>query len=848
MKKIVFSLFLSLLSCVAMASDGGKVEAGKLYDVPSGSFDIDYMTSEAIPAGQTVVVFYYTRKQVNFTQRNFAFGSSYKEFTYANEVDADRNLVVRFYDTKGIVKTDQPLLINLYSPLEEGSQWAYVICDEADKQTVADPFGTSADDTPDLPGQTENTAIELTTDSEAVTASPSKTNATRYVIYAKFTATAEGTAIFSFPDDDVAHYIKAEGESYKTFNMENGYGVKPGVTYYVWFCYNRAASGNIRYKLELPKAGEARSTAIPVGADGSFDLHGKPSIGKDYFYNVTTWFRIEPEAIEGKHLMVITLSGDNQGEIALFAEGVTDPVKAVGIGGGNGMHPVNSSVEFDIDPEQSYHVAIMQDNVGGKASFAFKTIEPGQTLGSALEAVFGYNDGVAGCWYRYTHSGDDQIISITNVSTVYNAREGLVAMGGDVAAGFRMRQGESIYFVADGNFTIKAEAITQGMSADNPVILTLDAYGGSFSFRLNGSESDVTRYVQYTATESGTFMYGTDQRSVVEMALGATVTDRTTGRSVSVVQQKQNFGAEYYTYTWQVTAGHTYLIEQTLVNNLGNVTFMATFQPAAQGEVLENPIPVTLAESYTLGRKQNLVTYFSFTAEEEGTYQLTAHVQGYVRVYDEDGSSVSIPKDYTNGTDFHNETFRLAAGESIVFSVQPSADIEHLSVGVQDFFIPDYFVTVGRTDVEGQTFGNPMVAYEGEMYDITGTVTWYGPITIPAGEYFDLIVKDTRNNSVAAVFFANEKGQWIVTDKEISADTDAWSHSYSLRRSDEDRTVYLMSCGINAKGTWYWGDPETGINAARRDNNNEVMYNLSGQRVKAESGLVIKQGQKILKK
>lgn len=851
MNKIVFTLFFFLFASFASASDGGKVEAGKQYDVPVGNFDIDYTTTEDIPEGQTVVVFYNTQKPLAFTPRNFAFGSSYKEFGYANEYDADRNLVVRFYDTKGIVKAGKPLLINLYSPLEEGAKWAYVICPETDKQTVADPFGSSGADTQDLPGQTEATAFELTTSSQFVTAAPSKNNPTEYVIYAKFTPATEGKVSFTLPNGEITRYIKAEGESFKTFSTENGVHVMPGVTYYVWYRYSGEVSGNIRYTLAPLAQGEARSTAFVVSGDSTFDLLGRPSIGKDYFYNTTTWFRLDKDALSDKLLMSIRLSGGNSGEVALFAEGVAEPVKAYAIGEGSGMLPINSTVEFDLDSSIQYYVAITQDNAGGVATFTFKEVEAGQTMGTALEAVLGSNAGKSGYWYSYTHTGDN-IISITGVNTVYNRNGGLVATGSDVSMGFRMVDAESVYFQATGSFTIRATEVPVGFSPDMPVVLTLDKDGlGLFRFSLSGSDSDTRRYIQFTATESGTFMYGTDNSKVVEMALGTTVTDRTAGKAVSVVQQKQNFGTVYFTYTWQVTAGHTYLIEQTLVNNIGNVTFMASFTTAVQGEVMDYPINLQLAETYDLGRSQTLARYFRFTAEEDGNYFLSVHAQGYVRCYDEDGSSFSISRDYANGTDFHNETFALQAGESILFSVEPSADIEHLAGGVQDFFIPNYYASVTRDDAEGQTFSLPIRPSEGTMYDIDNTAVWYGPISVPAGESFEVVARNTKNNARAIVFFANEQGQWIDNESDILYDADASGHSYFLRAKNTDRTIYLMTCGFNTTGIWFWGDPETGIclkGQQAGESAGKQLFDLLGRRIASAHGVVIKDGKKLILK
>lgn len=851
MRQFLLTLLLALVFVPSsMADNGGLVEANKLYNVPTGEFDIDYTTSETLTEGQTVVVFYYTNKCIVYTNRNFAFGPSYKEFSYASERDTDDNLIIRFYDTKNIVVAGKPLLINLYSPLEQDAQWAYVICNESEKETVADPFHSRGSDPQDaLPGQTEATAFEIGSTPLYVTSPVSKISSSEYVIYAKFTAQSEGRAYFDMPSGDIAHNIKEEGGSYRILPLEAGFPVEKGVTYYVWYRYNQSVSGNISVRIEEPSRGESRSTAILISGNVEEELLGKESIGKEYFYNTTTWFLLDSNALSEMGIMTIKLSGGLNGEVALFAADSADPVKAYGIGGGSGMLPVNSTIDFDIAPqEHTYYVAITQDNVGGKVAFTFSTVTPGQTMGSAIEATLGANEAIAGNWYKYTHNASE-MVSITNVSTVYQADGGLVAMGADVTSGFRMSDGQTVYFQANGNFVIKASEIPVGTVADNPLILELDENGrGQFKFMLSGSDSDATRYIKYVATQTGSLMYGTNNSQVLEMAFGSSVIDLTTGKRITVAQRLETYG--YFTYTFPVVADHEYLIEQTLANNVGTVIFSVVFTPAAEGEVLDMPITLPYGEAYDLGRKASAAKYFCFVAPEAGDYQLIVNAQGYVRRYLADGSSYSIQRDYAGGTDFHNEVVTLAKNEKLLFSVEATADIEHLAGGVQDFFIANYFAACKLiAEGDGTAIERAIPASESTAYAVGKMPLWYGPITVPADERFTLsaVLKKASNNDAVA-YITDEQGQWINNESSINYDADGLTHTYTMRPSSSERQIYILTSPVAEGAYWYFDDEPSSITSVTKQcKGTEVRYNLLGQ-PSSGRGVVVVSGKKYLVK
>lgn len=850
---IILTLIIALVTDIH-ATNGGSVQAGHLYSVPTGNFDIDYTTSETIEEGQTVVVFYYTNRCIAYTSRNFAFGTDYKEFSYVNERDTADNLIIRFYDTRSIVKPGRQLLINLYSPLEENASWAYVICDEAEKQTIANPFAKASDSTTEaLPGQTEATAIEIGNAPIAVTAPVSKITSTEYTIYTRFTAPYEGRAYINMPEGDIAHYIKAEGSSYKMFAPENGYPVEENVTYYVWYRYTESVKGAASVDIERPQRGESRSTAIGISGNAEEALLGKASIGNDYFYNTTTWFVLNNDSLTDKGVMTIRLDGGNKGHIALYDSESIDPIKSYFFGEGSGMLAVGTSVDFDITPAtHTYYVAITQDNVGGVATFTFSEAAPGQTIGTAIQATIGKNTATANNWYKYTHTADN-IISITNVSTVYDANEGLVAAGEDVTFGFRMTPSQTVYFQANRDFEIKATDIPQGTVADKPLVLTLDNEGyGQFNFNLNGSNSDATRYILYEATQTGTLMYGTSNDKVITMAFGSSVIDQTTGRRITVRCQSEIYDTPYYTYTFQVVAGHTYLIEQTLANNLGTVNFMAVFTPAQTGEVMDMPIALAHSCAYDLGRTTTTPRYFRFVAPQAGDYLLSVHAQGYVRRYLSATTSYAIQRDYTRGTDFHNETTPLAKGDTILLSVETTADIEHIAVDIQDFFIPNYYIVCSLTNADdGTTIEQPLPADTTNVYEVTAMPQWYGPINVPAGETLTVTAIAPQQHAHAAiVHLTDEKGQWINNQTNIVYDLSAQSttHTYTLRTASEERTVYVLTSPTAAGSHWSLGDKITPVSPITLSSAQpQRRYNLLGQPSHGH-GIVITQGKKVIKK
>lgn len=970
MKRFYFILF-ALLAYVGMANaaDGGNVVEKTLYDVPSGNFDIDYHTTEVIPEGKTVVVFYYTHKDLNYTTRDFAFGSNYKEFAYSNEKDADGNLVVRFYDKDTpIVKSNQSLLINLYSPLEDGSQWAYVICDVADKKTVADPFasqggnslekgeytgGTGTESNPyvvtkdkyyeiigegqtgyvdeqyfkhetttssqyivvfyidpeggkiynpflnqddkgysknsnegnlgtvteadgstwsrfyrqstgegdliqiyqpstpkgiwcydivdseseaqtvknpyfansapvvDLDGQTEEKAFTLTQTATSITSPKSKTSTTEYVIYAKFEAAADGTATVTMPDGETwGKYLKKPGDTrFNTFNFDNSFEVVQGQTYYIYYRYKSEVTGEAKYALREAGAGESRGAAILIEADGTQTLLGVPSVevegGKNYT-NTTTWFKLEKEgALDGKTLMTVKIGGDNTTEVALYQNDETSPIKTYAMGDGSGMLAKNSTVKFDINiAENDYYIAISQDDVNGTAQFTFSVAQPGETIATALEAVAGSNTISTAGWYKYTHSGDRKLIKVSGISKIVNEEGGLVAEGDDVKVGFVITEGTSIYFEASGNFTITLSDVEKGMTADDPVII--DNENGA-TFNLSGAATDTQRFMQYSATEDGTFIYATQNASVLEYAVSATVRDVTnaeTPKTVSIVQKESaEFGETYFIYKWPVVAGHTYAIEQSLGNNFGKVEFFTMFTPAEAGETIGKAFPIELYEAKDLGRQATTPKYYKFTAAEAGDYTVSVQLTGYVKSYDADGNSTTIQKSYSDGLVYHNETFTLAEGESLVFSCEPSETIEHVAGGVNDAFIPNYYATVTKaSDTAGLDYNHPESITENDEMSLDASNVWYGPITVPAET--PLYVKATLNDETetSAVYFAVQTAtsglQWINKDTKLSVEIEGKTQIFTLAPSTEERQINLLGYGMLCAGTFSYSFTE----------------------------------------
>lgn len=704
-----------------------------------------------------------------------------------------------------------------------GWTWSYVIVNSLDEvSTVANPYDVGGPaPVVDLDGQTEEKAFTLTQTPTSITSPKSKTSTTEYVIYAKFEAAADGTATVTMPDGETwGKYLKKPGDTrFNTFNFDNSFEVVQGQTYYIYYRYKSEVTGEAKYALREAGAGESRGAAILLEATGGYNLLGVPPVdvegGKNYT-NTTTWFKIAKDgALKANNLVSVTIGGDNTTEVALYQNDEATPIKTYAMGDGSGMLAKNSTVKLDIDLTQNdYYLGITQDDVNGTANFTFKVADEGETIAHAFTAEAGSNTVTTAGWYKYTHAGDRKLIKVSGISKIVNEEGGLVAEGDDVKVGFVITEGTSIYFEASGNFTITLSDVEKGMTADDPVII--DNENGA-TFNLSGAATDTQRFMQYSATEDGIFIYATQNASVLESAVSATVRDVTnaeTPKTVSIVQEESaEFGETYFIYKWPVVAGHAYLIEQSLGNNFGKVEFFTMFTAAEAGETIGKAFPIELYEAKDLGRQATTPKYYKFTAAEAGDYTLSVQLTGYVKSYDADGNATTIQKSYSDGLVYHNETFTLAEGESLVFSCQPSETIEHVAGGVNDAFIPNYYATVTTAEnTGGLDYNHPETITENDEMSLDASNVWYGPITVPAET--PLYVKATLNDETetSAVYFAVQTAtsglQWINKDTKLSVEIEGKTQIFTLAPSTEERQINLLGYGMLCAGTFSYSFTE----------------------------------------
>lgn len=801
----------------------GTVSPSTIYAIPvsgEAGYVADNLAtlSTAVAEGQTIVVFLNAPKvagAADFT--NIFYTANDKNYKALGLVEdsKDGTFSFRRYTYNG-----PQAKIDIYAEdmnkQGSGYTWTYVIVNsEAEAATVANPAdvaGSTPTQPTVVPGQDIENAIVLT---NGVSADFKSFNNGSEVVYFKFVAEDFGTVKVNlgaessrarWMEDGVMAYGQLRQNMLKNGNELT---VEKEHTYYLVYNFAEATESTISYTLEADEQGAVRANAIVIATNGTQDLLGIARVGDDYF-NKVTWFKLDKAALSDKKLVSVALDGGNQTEVALYINEESDPIKTYAMGSGSGMLATNSTVQFDIDlTANDYYIAINQDDVNGKATFTFHDVVPGQSIGSAIAATLGDNTSVAGNWYKYTHTGDNMIV-VTNTNLVVDANEGNVASGEDILDGFRMQDGETIYFKANsGSFKVESKEIETGLIAEKPIVITVDEEGlGMFSFNLKGSASDTYRYMEFTAPSDGSFMYGTTNAKVIQTAFSASVkdiTDPEKPKAMTIVQREEDFGEAMFVYSWNVVEGHKYAIEQTLQNNLGTVNFNVAFAEAQAGESVNKAIAIELNTPIDLGRKEAPIKYYKFTATEAGDYALSVNMTGSVRVYGE--SEYNVQKDYANGTDFHNDVVTLAAGESLVFSVTPSADIEHISGGVQDFFIPNYYAVVFKADeiVEGVCIESPATAEENSENYVDTFNMWYGPVTVEAGKELCIIANiEATSNDCAALYLTNEKGQWYNLDTQITSTIDGAKQIYKLAASEESRIVYIMSSGLTAGGSWHY--------------------------------------------
>lgn len=861
MKKVYLVLFtlLSLFTTKAVAevpSKGGIVKAGTVYDIPIKGEEgyiadntVDFEV--AATAGQYIVVFLNapdaSKKAIDFTNifYNYA-GSKNYNIQSVMSTSKDGSFTYRRYYYAG-----PQAGIDIYAEDQNkqgsGYSWCYVIVDsEAEIATVKNP-ADQGEGEPAQPGQDIENAILL---SQGTTTSfTSCTSGSNHLIYLKVIPAFSGTITMNLgAEATYARWMEegiiAYGQLKQNMFIDgNKFRVEKGKTYYCLYQFAQETKSSVSYSLQQAGPGETRDMAINITSQGTFDLLGIPHYteGDETIYeNKTTWFRIAQGTFPGSDLIYVKLDGGLHGDIELF-EGESGSIKSYAIGTGSGMLPVNPKVQFDANLDNNdYYIAITQEDAGGKATFTFKKAEPGESMKTALQAFVGRNTPTkGGLWYYYTHQGERKNIVFSGISTVYDAEGGLISSGDDVALGFAINDGQTVYVQAPASgFTITLSSVDKGMSADDPIII--DNNTGA-TFKMGSSAAtDAYRYMKYTATEDGTFLYATDNKKVLEYHNSATIRDITNPdapKTVTAIQEEStDFGDKYFIYKWTVQEGHTYLIEQGLGNNYGTVTFFTLFTAAEAGETYGKAIIIEADKSIDLGRKTAMRKYYSFTATETSDYTISAHLQGYVRVYSSESTSYSVPVNYDNGLIYHNETVSLAAGEKIVISCEPSADIEHFGGDIDDSYLPNYYISITSTDSEsGIDYNAPILLNENESGKIVADKNiWYGIIEVPAGNTFTVTATLAKSSDKNALYLACEdeygQFQWVSKPKELSVSPSGTKQIYTLSSANRDRKVLIMSCGLVATGTLSYTGGTTAVDAlpSRTITTSSAIHTLSG--------------------
>lgn len=712
-------------------------------------------------------------------------------------------------------------------------------------------------------GESIDSAI-LLQEGETVTFTSSANDYGRHVVYFKMQASTEGTITMHLSTANTyARWMEEGIEAYGSLRQNmfrDGcqFDVKPGHTYYATYNFAEATEATVSYTLQPAPEGSTRSTAYTIAESCTRVLRGQaPTQEVDGLVhtNQSTWFRLDGESLSAYDLLSVQVGGDNETSVSLYCDDQDTPLRFYMLGEGSGMLPLGTMLIFDVDFQRhTYYIAISQDDAGGTATFTFSKAQPGQSIASALEARMGQNSVSSPAWYRYEHQGEGDMVTIEGggISVICDAQGNTLMRGNDARSGIRMRQGSVIYFQASYDFTIGVIELEPGLSSDKPLPLTLGQYDtGNYSFLLNGSAGDdVLRYVLFEATADGILMIGTTHKNVITSACGCMVRDVTTQRPVNVVQKQQVFDTTYFTYTFEVAQGHSYLIEHTLQDNYGEVSFLAAFTPAQEGESQNTAFTLQLGLPLDLGRHETSTRYMRFTAPASGDYLISAHVLGQVRVLGDEAHNIS--KDYENGTDFHREVVTLQEGQQLLLSATPSTDIEHLKgagqtaeESVQDYFIPNYYIVVQPAQEQGIDPTSAQPLQPSQMQSVGQGMTWY-TVQVPADEPLNVVLSDA-GSSVAPILLADEQGRWITKESELSRT----GQTYVLTPAAQSRTIYLVTNGLtDASVQWryYVGTEEvTAIQSPSAVVGGRI-YDLQGRPAQPRHGLYIIGGKKIAKK
>lgn len=610
--------------------------------------------------------------------------------------------------------------------------------------------------------------------------------------------------------------------------------------------------------LQLLAAGETRETAISVSGPTTLALNGNNES------NITTWFKIEPSAFTSADLITISISGKNYGDISIYENEDESPAEFHFIGGSSGLS-LNPTIKRLNSSSVHMYIAISQEGEGGSVNFNFSKAQPGETRDNAMTATEGTNSiqaSFAPVWYKYTPTSNciASIYSAAGISNITNENGSLECLASLAAGGFRVQEGNTVYFHTIGNtgsFSITLSDIKPGMFADMPLDITSTT---SFDVELPADPNATTdssaqseRYWIYTAEKSGLLMWGTYDADWINGMWGCTVRDTTAAHTLNTPDTKVI--AEMLTYTIPVIAGHTYLIAQTVCyNKARTVTVYAAYQEPQQGDTKEDPIILTLDKSEDLGRTTANTKYYSFTATTTGVYTATIHAAGQVRATTPADGSWNIARNY-DIQDRHmhiDNEIALQAGETLLLEITLTSDIDIHANG-SDASKPNYsiLITSNNSDIkearEGEDITHAIEAQSQTAYSISQNsdedyYDMYYKVEVPAGD--TLIVTTSHPEAIsspACINFTLDGTHWNEVKANStfirnSENTKNIGRQYTVIPSESDRTIYIEVDGVSflyEGATWSYtiSTQATNINDRLAKGSDNTYFTLNGVQI-----------------